>query len=418
MKKIELASSVVIFIYWLHLLRNISSLYFLALGGAIVCLVYTIINSRKATHFDRTSVVVFIALCYASLMTIIQQGFYEDPEVGLFRFWATAPLIFVAMTLATVSIRSNMRWFVGFYLVASFTFPFQYITGPISWFAEASERAGSERFASLIGSLTAYGGVVGVAALAALCFFSPPVSFICLLILIIGGALSLQKAAIANIFLALAIGFWVNRGLRISMRSASYIFSAALIVFTLSYFVFLNNGLASMLIAISFRSIDGILSGDTEMSGDVGFFESVIARVTDLPLEAINFHNATALFFGSGVFGGAGALGYPDFPMAHNGLVELVLIFGAPIGVFFGAYLVYFFVSSLRTVSIGSYKTTLEKRFLVAGYGLLFLNNLFAGGGFFQPISASVFWLVFFRLRFLNKQAKPKKNLELFTNKF
>src|SRR5690606_15148779 len=82
------------------------------------------------------------------------------------------------------------------------------VAGPVWWFAEASQREGLTRYASLVGSLTAY-GVYGSFAL-------PIIYFLCrnkylkvagLIFVVAGLLVTLQKAAIANlvIFLLLLI---------------------------------------------------------------------------------------------------------------------------------------------------------------------------------------------------------------------
>ena len=175
------------------------------------------------------------------------------------------------------------------------------------------------------------------------------------------------------------------------------------VVAAIFYPLFSQQAFISQMMDIILRIVEGVLSSDVDLTADVGFFESMYDRLSVLPAEALNYHDWSALLFGAGVFGGAGALGYPDLPMAHNGIVEIMLIFGIPIGIVLNLFVVYFLVASaVRVFDVGR-PFALESRFLLAAIGLFYLNNIFSGGGFFQPISASVFWLTFFRLRFLNK---------------
>ena len=82
--------------------------------------------------------------------------------------------------------------------------------GPIYWFAEASQRSGGDRFASLTGSLTSYGIFVGVAVLAAFMFFKGVQRALVVAMLITGAILSLQKAGLANIALGFFLAFWIG----------------------------------------------------------------------------------------------------------------------------------------------------------------------------------------------------------------
>lgn len=75
------------------------------------------------------------------------------------------------------------------------------------------------------------------------------------------------------------------------------------------------------------RLIVGLLTSDSSVSQDVPFFESIFDRVTALPLETLSFYGSEILVLGAGVFG-EGVLGYAQYPMAHNGIVELLCIYG------------------------------------------------------------------------------------------
>ncbi|MDO8778862.1 MAG: hypothetical protein Q7K57_61115 [Burkholderiaceae bacterium] len=404
MRSIQSAGVIVLIGYWFHLLRNISPLYFLVLAALLFLFFISILRNLDSIEFDPFFWILFVFWIYASIVGFLQESVYGDSGIGLVRFWAGLPLAGVAMIVASGSISIKMRWLVFFYAVAALTFPLQYAIGPIEWFAEASERAGTDRFASLTGSLTSYGVSVGVASLAAFCFFSFPASIALFMILALGGVLSLQKAALANLVIAMILSVWV-RGVNVNVVVLRCFFGLFFIgiVAAIFYPVFSQQAFISQLMDIVIRMIKGVLSGDADLTADVGFFESIYDRLSMLPAEALNYHDWSALWFGAGVFGGAGALGYPDFPMAHNGVVEILLIFGIPIGVFLNLFIVYFLVLSAARVFDGGRPFALESRFLLAAIGLFFLNNIFSGGGFFQPISASVFWLSFFRLRFLNK---------------
>ena len=404
MRSIQSAGVIVLIGYWFHLLRNLSPLYFLVLAGLLLLFFISIIRNLDLIEFDPFFWILFVFWTYASIIGFLQEPVYGDSGIGLVRFWAGLPLAGVAMILASGPVNIKMRWFVFFYTIAALTFPLQYAIGPVEWFAEASERAGTDRFASLTGSLTSYGVSVGVASLAALCFFSFPASIALFLVLALGGLLSLQKAALANLAIAMILSVWV-RGANVKgvVLRCFYGFVFIGVVTVVFYPVFSQQAFISQLMDIILRIVEGVLSSDADLTADVGFFESIYDRLSMLPAEALNYHDWSALLFGAGVFGGAGALGYPDLPMAHNGVVEILLIFGIPIGVVLNLFVVYFLVVSAARVFDDGRPFALESRFLLAAIGLFYLNNIFSGGGFFQPISASVFWLAFFRLRFLNK---------------
>ena len=404
MKAIQSAGLIVLMLYWFHLLRNISPAYFVVLGFFILLFLVCTLRNVNRINFDPIILMIFVFSIYASIIGFLQEPVYGDSGIGLVRFWAGFPLAGVAMILASGPVNIKMRWFVFFYAIAALTFPLQYAIGPVEWFAEASERAGTDRFASLTGSLTSYGVSVGVASLAALCFFPFPASIALFMVLVLGGLLSLQKAALANLAIAMILSVWV-RGANIQgvILRCFYGLIFVGVIAAIFYPVFSQQVFISQLMDIILRIVEGVLSSDADLTDDVGFIESIYDRLSMLPAEALNYHDWSALLFGAGVFGGAGALGYPDLPMAHNGVVELLLIFGTPIGVVLNLFIVYFLVASTFRVFNDGCQFALEPRFLLAALGLFYLNNIFSGGGFFQPISASVFWLAFFRLRFWSK---------------
>lgn len=405
MKTLQSTGLIVLALYWFHLLRNISPAYFLVLAIFLSIFLVCVLNNSSNINIDPIIYVIFVFWIYASIVGLSQGQVYGDSGVGLVRFWAGLPLAGVGMILASGSIDTKMRWFVSFYVIAALTFPLQYAIGPVEWFAEASERAGTDRFASLTGSLTSYGVSVGVASLAALCFFSFPASITLFIVLMLGGLLSLQKAALANLAIAMLLSVWVRGGnVKGVVLRCFYGLIFIAVVAAIFFPIFSQQAFISKLIDIIIRIVSGVFSSDADLTADVSFFESIYDRLFVLPAEAINYYDLSTLFFGAGVFGGAGALGYQDLPMAHNGIVEMVLIFGIPFGIILNLFVVYFFVASACRVFGGGRLFDLESRFLLAAIGLFYLNNIFSGGGFFQPISASVFWLAFFRLRFLNKK--------------
>lgn len=404
MRSIQSTGMIVLVGYWFHLLRNLSPLYFLILAALLFLFFISIMGNLSLIEFDPFFWILLVVWTYASIIGFLQQPVYGDSGTGLVRLWAGLPLAGVAMILASAPINIKMRWLVFFYTIAALTFPLQYAIGPVEWFAEASERAGTDRFASLTGSLTSYGVSVGVASLAALCFFSFPVSIALFLVLALGGLLSLQKAALANLAIAMILSVWVRgNDVKGVVLRCFYGFVFIGVVTVVLYPVFSQQAFISQLMDIVLRIVEGVLASDADLTADVGFFESIYDRLSMLPAEALNYHDWSALLFGAGVFGGAGALGYPDLPMAHNGVVEVLLIFGVPVGFVLNLFVVYFLVVSAARVFDDGRPSALESRFLLAAISLFYLNNIFSGGGFFQPISASVFWLAFFRLRFLNK---------------
>lgn len=393
------AALIVMVVYLFHITRNITPLYFLLLGGAIVTYFYlSICNSVKAKVEPLIFVVLMVWL-YASFISVAERELYGDPAVGLVRLWTSIPLVFVALTLSKGHGVVASKTIAIFFACAALSFVWQYSFGAIDWFAESSERAGGTRFASLAGSLTAYGTLVGFPVLVVLVYFPTAWKWSLFLLLTLGALMSLQKAAIVNVIIALLIACWLG-----AIRTRTVV---------LGTLVAMIGSLATLLLyaqpdgGVVARFIVGLLTSDSSISADVPLFESILDRVASLPAEALSFHGNEVTALGAGVFGGGGALGYPEIPMAHNGLVEIIAIFGYFVG---GAMVVSLLAllgfSALRLMRRPSSSgTSMDTDFLCGAYVIWFVNYLFSGGGLFHPIGAAIFWLIVFG--FIWEASKP-----------
>lgn len=397
MAALDRVSLVLLAMYQFHLLRNLTPLYFVFLGSCLALFLLYFISNLKIIRFEPIGFFVFGCLAYASIISFFYTDSYGDPLIGIFRLWVAAPMILIAIVLARFSIFMSINIIIFVFALAALSYPWQYVFGGIAWFAESSERAGGLRFASLIGSLTAYGGLVGIPMLASMINMRGVLRVIVVSLLFIGALMSLQKAALANVALAFIFAVWLNA---LSKRLVFYISIMILCIFLLSLTYTLQDGPFSVI----FRNILGIITSDSNISSDVGFSDSMWSRLTALPSEALEFFSFDLFFAGTGVFGGSGALGYPELPMAHNGLVEIILIFGLFFGVLFCIGLIYIFLYSIIFLLLKKNNHHLELRFLCCAYIIWVVNFVFSGGGLFQPIAASLLWLVVFRMRMLLKK--------------
>lgn len=395
MKQAYQIAIIVFLLYLLHITRNLSSVYYLLLSFSLCAFVISLASASNRLRLNWILLLTPLIWLYASVVTVFASGAFGSPYIGLVRLWSSFPLILVGYILATHSVATPMRVLCLFFSIAALSFPAQLLIGPISWFAEASERAGGIRFSSLAGSLTAYGVAIGVPALAAMVFFPRVLSIGVFTLLASGAVMSLQKAALLNILLSLGFAWWLGV---LSLRK----FIAILSLFSVMALSFLSfQSLGSSLNAASF--IEGTIKSDSELTADVSVSESITSRITSLPRTALDFFSGDMLWLGYGAFGGAGALGYETLPMAHNGFVELLLIFGYLIGSLLCCCLIFYFVHSVKILSRRSRIIRSEIGFVSAAYSLWFINYIFSGGFIFHPIGSAVFWLLLFRLRALLK---------------
>lgn len=372
----------------LHLLRNLS-LSYLAIYAVsfVVGFSYTF---QRWPALGRPTQVAILLLCsiFAYPILSILPGLYldayrngEEILVGISRVVFVLPM-YMAVLASPKDDESLRRWLALAAIVtffAALSIPYQFMFGGVSWFAEESERAGVVRYASLFGSLTTFGVVCGLGILAAAASIRNRLWLvICISGIIVGAALSLQKAAIVNAILCL-ICVPTLAGKRYSKYFGVY--SGLVLALALLYYYFSEVGEYLE----SFR----FFGSEYESSGDVSVFEGAWSRLKELPENAITYHGAQSLWFGLGPIGGSGSFGYPEVPMSHNGIVDIFLIGG--IGYFILFIYFGFFVFLERGGRFGSEDKGIYLKFGFFSIGMLLINMPFSGLLIFNPSGGMFF---------------------------
>lgn len=379
----------VVTITQLHLLRNFSQIYYLFYFAiSFLSFFYFIFNINKITTPLILLVLIFLYPLFPFLWSFYNSPYDENGGyfIGVSRVIFSTPMLLTLISSPSTESQINYELKIAsfFFLLAGLFIPYQWLFGPIDWFAEGSFRSGLPRYASLLGSLTTFGQFVGGALIISIYSFKNfYIKIFIALALIICAVLSLQKSAILNVVIALIfIPFIFN------IKFNKFFILKLMITTALSTIIFLlinellNNSLMDYLNSLRF------FSGDISSvnSDDYSIEESLFQRIVDLPIEAINYHGFYSIFFGVGPIGGAGAFGYPEVPMSHNGLVDLLLIGGVP----------YFFIF-ISFVILIALKICLIPNISVAkkvGFFLLIsilLNLQFAGLIYYVPMGALFF---------------------------
>lgn len=371
----------------LHVLRNLTVLYyFFIVISSMFFLIFSLKNLKSARFFFTFLTILFLFL-YVFLVSFYS-GSEQSPYTGLVRLFLLAPLLLFLFSSRCIEDFSVLfLWIVLYFIMlASLSLLWQYVFGSISFFADSSERAGTMRYASLAGSLTAFGGVVGLGIIAAnMLPMNPLARVFCNLILLVGAVLSLQKMAIAYCVFAYVLVFIYN--LRVSHHGSVKLILVvlpALLLFPL---------LAYWILAIAFPGhaayFLAILGDDARTVGDVSLLQSMGDRLVSLPLRVYDYWGGYSLFFGVGVFGGAGGLGYRHYPMAHNLLFETLAIFGVFVGGAIVLWLAYLFMVCSKLL------ITTKDQFLFIYSSIclsLICTSLFSGALFYHPAIAVPFW--------------------------
>jgi hypothetical protein len=262
-------------------------------------------------------------------------------------------------------------------LLAALSIFYQVLNGPIEWFADSSERAGVQRFSSLLGSLTTFGTAAPIALLVAARYVHKSGIFcIVAAILLVASVMSLQKAALGGLLVALPFVMMLVRRRTLLMGSLGLV--ALLFIASL----LLPSGLADY-ISVGWRYFT-----DSDFSTqDVSFSESAISRLTEYPAGLVERHGIGSLGLGVGLRGGSGVFGYDEEPMAHNAVMDYLAIGG----VVFLAYACWLIGRMLFTILalpkfVRYGVVSARDAMFVGGLGIMYLANLpFSSGVEYHP---------------------------------
>ena len=387
-------------VFWivnLAALRNFSEFLYLPIYAVTVLIVgaqfYRCDKVRRLDDCGR-NFMVWVLLSSVGFVVSLVIISPTGASTGFIRFLFASP-VFMALVLYTESMdefRRHLTTAVVYFMVASMTLPLQFLTGPISWFATASERGGFERYSSLVGSLTSMGIVVG----SYLIFLSAAKGawrWLLLPLIVFPSLVSLSKSAIVNLVIALIVILYLNR------RSLSKLVGIGFVVMILGILSFSQFDSVNGRVTSTLQSF-GFQVGPRVTNYDVSVDASIRDRLTVLPkqnFEQLGDLKSPLVYAVGGGYGMASTALVPDAdsiaPMAHNQYAELITVFGF-LG---GGVAIWVMISigfALRRKTLGS--NSIVYRALLFSYCLFLLNSAFANGTLYQPASASIFYIVFF----------------------
>lgn len=418
-------------LYCLHMMRNVSGIYpILACISAIAgCLI-----ARRPWDLDRFGLGALFLLAAALLYSVII-SFVQVP--GENYFLAIARIGFIApyalFVLAVIDTDERMRvalkTFAVWTVIAGGTLIYQNLFGAIDWFADPSERAGAVRYASLAGSLTAYGVAGGVALPIVYYMFGGNIVWrpAMLAIIMVAMLMSLQKAAVMNVslFWVCVIAVFVTLAIRHKRtlplnHLATVVVAACIVAIVIAGTSILprlgvgasppqGDAAASALHRSAIlATVDNVVRFDTSSPvTDVSILESVVDRFFALPRILFERYGLTNMLVGVGLVGGSGTLGFdqvicssvndtssckPKYPMAHNGLVEMMAMGGV---ILLFAFSIVCIIAAWRISKMFWFH---PDRRMYAGLLLVlvlyFFNVPFTSGILSQPYLAGIFFVI------------------------
>jgi hypothetical protein len=396
--------AIVFLVINLHTFRHLALIPYLALYLAValfvtVQFVKKLLKVRESERDAVKWIPLGVFLAVALLGTITSFAFISPAGAlyGAGRFVFALPLLF-AFFLYTDSwstLRGHLVTFVVFFALASLTIPLQLVTGPVSWFAAASERAGLDRYSSLVGSLTAVGIIAG-------CFLvliqatKPVLRMILALVIVVSVAVSLSKAGIANLAIAAIVLMFLNRKSHVKLLLTA---SIALMVAVAGYV-----GIPPLRDRLNASLVSFGVATDSVVNFDQTLLDGALDRLVYWP--SMNFAgladigNPLVYIFGGG-FGMADTALVPASdslaPMAHNQFAEAITVFGFLGG---GLLIAAMLLILYRLLQLYRIRPVVEAQLIIWTYILFLFNSIFANGTLYQPAGASIFYLGMFLAMF------------------
>ena len=388
------------FIYNCHLLRNLTPYYYGVLAVAFAAAgIYSLSRMSKLTM----SPIGIWLLGYvlfgisAATQTAVDPG-PAPAAYGGVRLLMTVPLVAMVFLVSGLypKLFEYILWlFLIFVVIGVFSVILQYMTGPIRWFVEASDRAGMERFGSFLGSIPTIGAAVPIGIMLVLLMPMKLVLRIVLLMILAAGVFSsLSKQAASGSLLAIVMGLLLGRQKRIA------VVGWVVLVFALGYLVL--DAFDLPLLANMRNYVTGILfpdvaGADTMRGYDYTVQESMWLRVTSLPSNSYNWLLEHRGPFGLIVGGGCVMLGEAllrpgdsHYFTAHNNYMDFVLLGGI-------GYLVVFvgLCLSVGRESLRLYRLRSAGPLSSVMLGLIIMYaiaSMFTGGLTYQPALATLWW--------------------------
>jgi O-antigen ligase len=205
-------------------------------------------------------------------------------------------------------------------------------------------------------------------------------------VLIFGGVMSMQKAAVVNLVLYLiaCLFFLGRRNIFLSiflltipivlMSVVAYLYQESLVSLYYQEFIFNSLGV-------------NLFNNDQLVKSTVLDRENMVERLMGIHLDEIfgSHHPVVLVLVGIGVSGAGGGMGLPEFPQAHNTYWDLLFMGG--IG-YLGIFLALFFLVNKRLTSRGDRLS----RLLFVSNLMFAINSFSSSASIYQPVLSMLFW--------------------------
>ena len=269
--------------------------------------------------------------------------------------------------------------YILFGVIAGVSIIYQVFYGPLGFLVDTQIRDGLTRYASTLGSLTAYGGAIGIILIVNIFLNQNKflLNFIFISILALAGIISLSKAGLMNVFI-----FCLYLLLFSKLEKKYYLFVCAIIA-SFSCYLFVPD--IQIYIETAYQGL--------RIGSDIYQVQSLETQAIDRLTRAIPKlaeHSIWNNFFGFGLIGGQGAFGLPYSisGTTHNQFTEFFNIGG----IFLFVNIISIFVCLMLKLYQLRKTELLANMFYVCNLFAM-LNMFFFNGFFYQPATSFVLWL-------------------------
>jgi hypothetical protein len=387
-------------IFNLHLLRNVTPLYYAVISIAVAA---ACVYSLSKISFLPMSPIGMCLLAYllfglsAVTQTTFDLGLVPAAYGGarLLMVFPMASMVFLVAGAYPRVFEYGLWLFLVFAVLGVISVVLQYVTGPITWFAEASGRAHMDRFGSLLGNIPVIGAVLPLGVLLTLLMPIKPLVRIALLLVLGTGILaSLSKQAISGSLLACFVGLLLTRKKRSALLWIALGCSLGYFILEWADLPFIG-GMKNYATGILFPNAIG---ADAMRGFDYTVEDSMWMRMTSLPMYSYDLLVEHRGGFGALTGGGCMMLGMAlmrqgdsgDYVTAHNNFMDFVLLGGVG---YLTVFLALCFLVSRESLRLYRSKATASVGSVMLGIVLMYVTqSMFTGGLTYQPVLATLWW--------------------------
>ncbi len=373
-------------------LRNVSSLYYVIV--AILIFYFILKNIDKLFYFKKANLLFYLFFIFSFFIFFWSFQFSTIDEIVIaaprLLLMPLLGFIFICELKKEEDFINIIKLIVISFSLGALSLIYQLYFGDLSWTTDSMMRGYYVRYASILGSITVFGSVVGY--LYILIYKDNNfvktnlLKIIMLLIICFALALSLTKSGLGLLFVAAILILLFSETKKFLKIIISF-FSFILLIFIITQFSDTLNNYINALLKLTFGN-EYMLDKSIIVASDSPTlsFEQFFKRLTYWISSGFEYYGDDVFFFGVGVKGGAGIMGLTGIS-SHNSYGDLIFM-GGPLYLIIFIFLYFTVLSS----NIKNFHKGLNSTFLLLNI-LYLLNFLFIAGSVYQPAISVLFYI-------------------------